>query len=831
MIQTIDFWQAALENIPYAVAVLNERGEVVYANHNQQLPVPLDTGNNFLDFCYQQARISPVAARLVTGLAAVLNGDEETYAIEHSASDLDDASRSVLNLSRFVWDEKSYVLMTHNHTGAVSQAEQVAEQHKLALALSDSALALTSTLDTDNVMRIILEKVGDVVPNDAANIMLLDGDKAQIAYWHGYAPEHVSHFAEFRPSLQLTHLHKMLETRQPQLISHTSQCEYWVRAPGSTWIESYIGVPIKLRDSVIGFLNLDSSTPGFYTAYQIAPLQLFAGQIAVAIENGQMYEELNRRHNEAVSLNRAMSLLISSIDETTDIETLASQIAETVARTFHFVNCAVVLVDKESNKVHYVARVGDTYSLNEDTISLDETGIFPTAIQKKAIVYRPDLKVGPHRSELVVPLINHEEEVIGALDLQSVDRDAFTMRDQHALQAFAAKAATIIENARLYNRVQGQTEELERRVAERTAQLRHEKDRAEAIFHHTNDAIILTTSDGVIRQINRACAQLFDYADIVGTTIFKLVMPDYQDLMRDYLQRAAQRGSYQRAEVVALGTDNTPFAAEVAFSAFDRDGTDRLVICSFHDITHHKRLQASLRKSLDNERKLGELKSRFVSMASHEFRTPLTTILASSEYVRQYRDRIDDAKIERKLSLVRDQVKYMVRLLDDVLTFGRLDSGRAEIQVEEVNLISLCEQIVEEATMAEAVTHEVNFSHEMTEAVVKTDKHLLRAVITNLLSNAIKYSPGETSVDFSVLCDGQMIYMTVSDHGIGIPEEDHKHVFDPFHRASNVGPIHGTGLGLAIIKRQLELIGGTISFQSVPGEGTTFMVEIPVLKE
>jgi signal transduction histidine kinase len=245
------------------------------------------------------------------------------------------------------------------------------------------------------------------------------------------------------------------------------------------------------------------------------------------------------------------------------------------------------------------------------------------------------------------------------------------------------------------------------------------------------------------------------------------------------------------------------------------------------EVVERRRIEAELRRALAKEKELTELKSHFVSMASHEFRTPLTAILAASDTLRRYGERLTAAQRVERVNKIQAQVKHMTSLLEDVLALGRGDSGKLRCALEPVDLRALCQQLVQEAQMTAQATHTLLLEGTWPGGQVVMDPKLLRQILGNLLGNAIKYSPGGGTVGISVACDGSTAEFRVQDQGIGMSKADAERLFEPFHRGANVGKIAGSGLGLAITKKAVELHGGTIAVTSAPGVGTTFVVRLP----
>jgi len=250
------------------------------------------------------------------------------------------------------------------------------------------------------------------------------------------------------------------------------------------------------------------------------------------------------------------------------------------------------------------------------------------------------------------------------------------------------------------------------------------------------------------------------------------------------------------------------------------------VMAIMRDITERKRHEEDMTNALEKEKQLNELKSRFVVMTSHEFRTPLATILSSTELIEHYGHKWSEEKRHQYLQKIQASVKHMTNLLNDVLVLGKAEAGKLEFAPSAIAIESFCRELVEEVQLTTS-SHKIAFAVKKPCSTVHLDEKLLRHILTNLLSNAIKYSPGCDRVDFEIVDRSQKIAFRIRDYGIGIPQDEQEKLFDSFHRASNVGNISGTGLGLAIVKKSVDLHGGTIEINSQIGEGTTFLVTIP----
>lgn len=231
-----------------------------------------------------------------------------------------------------------------------------------------------------------------------------------------------------------------------------------------------------------------------------------------------------------------------------------------------------------------------------------------------------------------------------------------------------------------------------------------------------------------------------------------------------------------------------------------------------------------LNAALVREQELNELKSRFVSMASHEFRTPLSVVLSSTALISKYADYENDEKIQKHLIRIKSSINNLRTILNDFLSLDKLEQGKVELDCDVFDVDVFMSDVVEDVRLLQKIGQRVNHIH-AGEAQISLDQKKLWYIMVNLVSNAIKYSESEVNVH-SENKDG-FLMITVQDFGIGIPVEEQPYMFTKFFRAKNTGTIQGTGLGLTIVKRYVDLMSGTITFVSSSGEGTTFTIRLP----
>lgn len=419
-------------------------------------------------------------------------------------------------------------------------------------------------------------------------------------------------------------------------------------------------------------------------------------------------------------------------------------------------------------------------------------------------------------------------EINGVMTLAYTEPREFDQAALRVLTSLADHAALAIHNAELYERIRNHAGDLEARVAERTEELQMAKEHVEAILNYSNDVIMVLGRDGTIEQTNPAFQDLFGFADdeVVGTSFTRLVELDQAAELGAILGTVVETKEPQRTELTFFRKDGTAFSADVTLAAI-ANAVVRGIVCNLRDVTERRQIEEELRKALAQEKELNELKLRFNSMVSHEFRTPLAVILSSGEMLQHYFDRMTPARRDQHLSRVQMQVRRLMTLLDEFLMINKGDLLGVTFIPEPVEMREFCRDIVEEFQMI-AQSHQIEHEPPEDHPPILLDVKLMRQTISNLLSNAVKYSPAGGTIWLKVEYEEDVLVIRVADHGIGIPDDDQKRLFEVFHRAGNVGAVPGMGLGLVIAKRAAEAHSGEISFTSRVGEGTTFIVRIPI---
>jgi PAS domain S-box-containing protein len=400
----------------------------------------------------------------------------------------------------------------------------------------------------------------------------------------------------------------------------------------------------------------------------------------------------------------------------------------------------------------------------------------------------------------------------------------------------------------LENRVDERTQELKlanERLSAEIAEhhktllaLRQSQERYRAIVEDQTELICRFKPDDTITFVNDAYCRYFNKSreSLIGQKFLPEMPPEDRKLItQNFRSLSLQQpiNTYEHRIILPSGEIRWQQWSDRAL--FDEQGN--FVECQAvgRDITQLKQAEAEILNALEKERELSELRASFVSIVSHEFRTPLTTIQSSVELLEHYSDRLSQEKKQNHFIRIQSAVRRMTQLLEDVLTIGKAEAGKLQFKPKPMDLVAFCRQIVE--SMQAFVTYQhTNASHKHTLTFVahggctnaQMDENLLDHILTNLLSNAIKYSPKGGSVQFDLVCNQSSAVFRIQDTGIGIPTEDLDKLFDSFGRASNVGTIQGTGLGLGIVKKCVDLHGGNIAVESELGIGATFTVTLPL---
>lgn len=387
------------------------------------------------------------------------------------------------------------------------------------------------------------------------------------------------------------------------------------------------------------------------------------------------------------------------------------------------------------------------------------------------------------------------------------------------------------------------------------------KEGLEALFKYATEGIVVTNSRGELIKVNPAAERMFGYkeGELLGKRVEVLVPDRY---MNRHEKHRDNFSGNPHARAMGAGfdlngkrKDGSEFPVEISLSPYTFDG-EKFVIGFVIDITLRKQAEDRLKnysvelekqvenrtmimseaiaelektkeelhKALEKEKELNELKSRFVSMASHEFRTPLATVLSSLSLVAKYGEQGDKEKQNKHMARIKQSITNLTDILNDMLSISKLEEGGITVTRENFDIKSFIISLISEMRGICKPGQSLDYKHTGDDVNVNLDKKIVRHILFNLVSNAIKFSPENKPIEIESEIDGDRIRLRVKDHGIGISNDDQKHLFERFFRGENATNIQGTGLGLNIVAKYVEIMDGTIECHSELEKGTTFII-------
>ncbi len=389
----------------------------------------------------------------------------------------------------------------------------------------------------------------------------------------------------------------------------------------------------------------------------------------------------------------------------------------------------------------------------------------------------------------------------------------------------------------------------------------------QALFEFATEGIIISDKSGVIVRANPSSEKLFGYekGELINQKIEILVpnkLSHSHEKHRDnYHHNPHPRSMGRGMDLFGKKKNGEELPIEISLSHYKSD-EEQFVIAFIIDISERKiadekikrsnaelelkveertkilketmyELEASkeeLSMALEKEKELNDMKSRFVSMASHEFRTPLSTILSSASLIGKYKITEEEDKRHKHVDRIKSAVSNMTLILNDFLSAGKLEEGKITINLVSINIAEYINESITDLTNFLKKGQTVNYTHQGNKEFV-SDKQFLKNIMINLVSNSSKFSPENKSIDINTIVTNSELKITVKDNGIGIPVDEQKNLFERFFRAKNALNIQGTGLGLSIVAKYIEVLKGTITFESELNKGTIFYITLPLQDE
>ncbi|MHA7100950.1 PAS domain S-box protein [Roseivirga pacifica] len=614
-------------------------------------------------------------------------------------------------------------------------------------------------------------------------------------------------------------------------------------------LESYIGTTYSVNGYKRGTINFSSPTPRGtkFDAYDLEFIDILAkwvGYLVTQIENQDaldqeriLLEEKNDELRDKENYLKAINDFVTKLLDDDTIHDISWEIAENVIDQFGYDDCVIYILNKEEGCLEQVAAYGSKIKeprkvLDPIKVELGRGIVGSVAQTGKAEIIGDTSKDKRYLvddavrlSEITVPIIS-DGEVLGVIDSEHPDKDYFTDVHLDTLTTIANLASNRLKNAI----AKGKQLKAEAELKDSERKLRN-------IIDSAIDGVITIDKAGLVTEWNRQAEVIFGFREdeVIGKPLTDTIIPEeYREAhnrgMSHYLSTGEGPVLNQKIEITALRKNGEEFPIELAIIPVMMKG-EHSFTAFVSDITLQKKVQDEMEKALQKEVELNELKSRFVSMTSHEFRTPLTTIkqntdLMSYKLENKYPEQAKE--FEKYLSRIESEITRVTGLMNDILMLGRIESGKMVVKKSPTELPKFCQNIIDTHTANRADGRTVNLTLAGVPRPVHLDDQLFGHVVNNLVSNAFKYSEGKPNPEMTLkFTELKHVVLHIKDYGIGIPKKDQKGLFQSFFRATNVRNIQGTGLGLSIVKEFTEMHGGTISLESDKDQGTEFIVEIP----
>jgi PAS domain S-box-containing protein len=674
--------------------------------------------------------------------------------------------------------------------------------------LRETMSAAASTLDFEQVLDRTIDILGRAMDCEYLGFLLPDENGAFMKSYPnmlGFDPPEGGY--RFPVDQCVTGL--VYRTGEPVILPDVREADLYAIAGEAA--RSELAVPVKIGDEVVAVLNLESSRLDAFDEEDLAFYTAIAGQLGMAMENAQLFEAERKQRQ----LSEALEEAAAAVSSTLNLEQVLDRILEQVERVVSGDTFNIMLIQEGRARIvrwRGYGKLGVADEASELALPVSEYPTLRRMSQTGRSIVVPDTAEDDDwvsrkrwdwlRSYVAAP-IQLGGTIVGFLNVDSTQPHQFDSDDARRLETFASHAATAIENARLYERLREHAETLEERVTERTAQLRAQYARLEAILDSTVNGIVVTGSDGELVLAN----------PVARDWLTKSLSPEESTLLRETVQRLGEDADENPERVLELtGLDLQLRAARIS----EPGVKEATAVVAIHDISHLKALD--------------RMKSRFVSNVSHELRTPIATIKLFAHLMRKQPERWREY-----LEPLAQEADHQADLVEDILEISRVDAGRLEVKPERTDLNELAEAVVANYQTS-AQKEGLTLTHRSAEPglISAVDMNRMMQVLDNLINNAIRYTPAGGTVTVSTerteARGRDWAIITVTDTGMGIPQSELPHVFDRFFRGERpqMMQISGTGLGLAIVKEIVELHGGRVTVESEVDGGSTFTIWLPL---
>ncbi len=709
-------------------------------------------------------------------------------------------------LGYFVQDDLNMLQSIAAHVAlAVENARLFsAEEQRRTFAdtLTEVARTLTATLDLDEVLDLILEQLGRVVPYDSASVFLMQDRCLVMRAMRGFDnPEAVRGI-----SFELdsgTNMARVVAEREPIVCEDVQQDPGWENVPGIHTIRGWIGAPLVARGEVVGALTVDSLEVGAYNEADARMVAAFADHAAIAVANARLWQRTRRQLEQLGFLYRTSQAVTASLELDQVLLSLMDQVRE----YFQVEAASVALVDEETGEVVFRAAsgaaatdvIGVRLRLGQGIAGwVAQTGeplMVLSARQDERFYQGVDNSTGFYTRTLLAVPIKLGDETLGVIEAINSPPGRPERDELDLLMNVAALAAGAIQNARHFYRA------------------RDAEQRYAALFENSADPIVITDEDGVITDVNRQFCQMLgrEKSGLLGSEVFSLFR-DAQ-AVRDHLASVltGQTVSFTAEAVAQEGA--WPFEVH-GTRILHGDRPSVQWIC--HDLSERLRLE--------------RVREELTRMIIHDLRNPLSSIMSSLELINPVmQDETVTLPVDQLFAVARRSGEKLYLLIDSILDLARLQSGQAEMKRQPVDVRQMVREAVEQMHPT-ATARGIRLESRLPESLPSPlgDRDLLQRVLLNLLENAVKFTPPEGAVWVEVSRPApDHLLFAVTDTGPGIAPEHHERIFDQFARV-HYEEAKGTGLGLTFCRLAVEAHGGRIWVESELGQGASFKFTLPL---
>lgn len=689
-------------------------------------------------------------------------------------------------------------------TARLFAAEQ--ERQRFASTLQEIARAVSSTLEPAQVFDQVLEQLKRVIEYDSASIFLIDGDRMRLVAARGFQDEGA--LIGLTVPVDSAHMGaSVLSTASPALAVDAQAEAGWAKLgslPESSLIRGWIGVPLIVRDHVVGLLNVDSHLVGAYGQKELEVVSAFAYHAATAVANAQLFAESQHQVKSMVALAEAASVVTATLN----LDEVLQRILVQTTRSMQVEAACLALIDESSGQLEYRVAVGDESRSASDAHQPGQAGFAGRVIEMGAVLIAADPQADPEAFREMDELtgvktgsvacapIRIQEKIIGVLEAMNPVQREFLPAQLDLLAGIAGLAGTAIAHAQLF--------------AETTAA----RERYAGLFEASIDPILITDLSGLITDTNQRALDVLGYAHekLVGRSVMDLHIPDPEGLPAPLDQlEPNQTLSYNGRAIHAEGKQ---VPVEVHLKRID--------------IERQPFLQWIMR-DISERLALDELRTDLTSMIFHDLRSPLGNIISSLE-VLQMTLPTDDETLQPVLSIANRSSRRLSRLIDSLLDLGQLEAGQAVLNKTSASLRALIVEAVEEVhPVAEARGLQLQLRLAQPDLPnIEMDVDMVRRIVINLLENASKYTRSGGRITITATAGDGEVRVSVTDTGLGISPNDQKIIFSKFARVQHEGGPKGLGLGLAFCRLAVEAHGGRIMVESDEGKGSTFTFTLPL---